>query len=53
MTYIDSSGRPEIIADPQLKLGLAAYRIDAAPEAGGGARPDETADASTGGAALS
>jgi hypothetical protein len=51
MTYTDSSGRPEIIADPALKRGPAAYRIDATPADGD--TPDGAASASTAGAALS
>jgi hypothetical protein len=53
MTYTDSSGRPEIIADPELKLGPAAYEISTVPEAADTNRSDEAAGASTGGAALS
>jgi hypothetical protein len=35
MPYTDRQGRPEIVADPALKRGPAAYRIeDPAPAAG-------------------
>jgi hypothetical protein len=53
MPYTDTHGRPEIIADPGLKRGPAAYRIDTAPAAAT-ARADGDADRpGTGGAALS
>lgn len=44
MPYTDSRGRPEIIADPALKLGPAAYRVTSAP-AGGQAAEDGDDDA--------
>ena len=58
MAYTDTHGRPEIIADPGLKHGTAAYRIDTVPAA---ATATATASAAggdadrpgTGGAALS
>lgn len=37
MAYTDARGRPEIIPDPGLKRGPAAYRIDTTPEAAPGA----------------
>lgn len=53
MTYTDRNGRPEIIADPGLKCGPAAYRVEPAPDAADQAQRSEAAGASTGGAALS
>lgn len=53
MTYTDRNGRPEIIADPALKSGSAAYRIEPPSAAADGTQRDEAAGASTGGAALS
>ncbi len=45
MTYTDSSGRPEIVADSEFRLGFASWRIDSVPAAADVARPDETAGA--------
>lgn len=54
MPFTDEHGRPEIIADPALKRGPAAYRIETAPAAAGGGPADGAADGpATGGAALS
>ena len=52
MPYTDTHGRPEIIADPGLKHGLAAYRIDTPPAAASPADGDADRPG-TGGAALS
>lgn len=43
MPYTDSQGRPEIIADPGLKLGAAACRVEPAP--GGETAPANDTDA--------
>ena len=53
MTYTDSHGRREIIADPGLKSGSAAYRVEPAPAVADEAQRDEATGASTGSAALS
>jgi len=36
MGYTDKHGRPEIVPDPGLKLGPAAYRIETPPAAAPG-----------------
>ena len=52
MTYTDRNGRPEIIAEPGLKSGSAAYRIEPPSAVADETQRDEAAGASTGGAAL-
>lgn len=40
MTYTDAQGRPELVMDPDIARGAAAYRMMANPGAGPGAQQD-------------
>ena len=51
MPYTDNQGRPEIVAGKDLKLGPAAVRIVAAPDAAADSQPAGGDDAYPGGEA--
>lgn len=46
MTYTDAQGRPELVMDPDIARGTAAYRVVAGPTPGTGAAPRPRRDLS-------
>jgi hypothetical protein len=40
MTYTDAQGRPELVMDPDIARGTAAYRVMASPGDGTGTQQD-------------
>ena len=44
MGYTDAQGRPELVVNPRIKLGLAGYRTASTPEPGSEPSPPERQD---------